>query len=401
MTTWSQYEHALAELQAEAGARARDDIRPASPALPAPDVPEHIVEAALGLAETPALLWDVPGLTAHVDAILDLLAPHDFQASVAVKACPNRDVLAILAADDIGADLASVGELPLAQAAGFGRISATGPSFRAADLAELHRAGASFDVQSPRQLEHHATGTPIGVRLRVPLPDELRAPTSRGLNSRFGLRMTRDTVAALRQRGPVGRIRVHTGECTPQTLEFRARYALLVAGLFPDVTEINLGGGFLGMSRDQDTFAKAMDAVAGCFTEYERRTGRRFRVWIEPGNGLLLDSAYLVTEVMDVARDRNAVTVDASAWNIAPWARSHFFLLGRPPRSYRGLVYGASLYEEDYFLPSYSTGAASSGGDPSPGDRLLGTSFGAYTIANARTFGGLTIPQEHLIDPIL
>jgi diaminopimelate decarboxylase len=396
---WAGYASGLAELRAalcvEDSWDSAGDAFQSSSEPPGP----HILAAARELRDTPAILWDLPRLRAQVDRVRRLVGEYGLGLSAAVKACRTVAILRVLAGAGLSADVASPGELRAAQRAGFRQISATGPGFRAGDTARLAEAGVLFDAQSPTQLDQvlrPGTADRIGVRLRVPMPDALRSTTSRGANSRFGIVLDPALVDRLR-RGParLSRLRVHTGESTARTLEFRTRYALLAAELFGTVDEINLGGGFLRLSRDPAALGKALATVAGAI---ELATGPRPRCWFEPGAALVLDSAFLVTEVLDVHADNHtpAVTVDASAWNIAPWAYPSFYPASGEGDRYAGAVFGPTLYEKDRFHPDASAHGAA-GVRPAAGDRLVGTSFGAYTVANGRCFAGLELPRQYAV----
>ncbi len=350
----------------------------------------RILDAAGRVPRTPAILWDLDALDQRVEEFGRLVGEHDLALSVAVKACRTVAILARLAGAGLGADVASPAELQVARRAGFRRISATGPGFREEHAVGLSKEGVLFDAQSLTQLGHLLRNDlldAVGLRLRVPLPDTLRSATSRGGDSRFGVVVDHNLLETLAAApATVTRIRVHTGESTARTLEFRARFALLAADLFGSVEEVNLGGGFLRLSRDPSGLRSALGTLRTVVRER-----RDLRWWIEPGAALLLDSAYLVTEVLDVHPD--AVTVDASAWNIAPWTFPSFYTARGGSRRYAGTVYGPTLYEKDRFRQD--TGAVAGEPRPAIGDRLVGTSFGAYTVANGRCFAGLALPVQY------
>jgi len=355
--------------------------------------PRPVLDAARRLPRTPAILWDLDSLRERVNGLRGIVREHGLGLSAAVKACRNHRVLSLLAKEGLTADVASLAEWDAARRAGFDTISATGPGFRPQEAARLLHEGVLFDAQSLTQLDQLlALGVRdgFGLRLRVPLPDALRSTTSRGGNSRFGVEVDSGLLERLEAaRVRVGRLRVHTGESTARTLEFRARYAFVVAALLGTVTEVNLGGGFLRLARDPAALRKALGAV----------TGGPDRCWIEPGAALVADSAYLVMEVLDEhpGGEHAGVTVDASAWNIAPWTYPSFYRVGGEPTRYQGNVYGPTLYEKDRFRNESTVDTGGGETRVRVGDRLVGTSFGAYTIVNGRRFAGLALPAQFAI----
>jgi diaminopimelate decarboxylase len=390
-TGWDSYCRGVRALQAQLGQVQR--AAGGSPFAPlAEPPPRHILAAAAELGATPAILWDIAGLRDRVSSLGRLTAEYGLGLNAAIKACRTIGVLAILAESGLGADVASPAEWAVARQAGFRRISATGPGFGKGDITRLLAAGVLFDAQSLTQLAQvlDCGAGAVGLRLRVPLPDALRSSTSRGGDSRFGIPVEHRLIAVAAS-ARVTRLRVHTGEATARILEFRTRYALLAAGLLGDVTEFNLGGGLLRLSRDHAALNEA-------FATARAAAGDK-HCWVEPGAALLLDSGYLVTEVLDVHHDehRPAIVVDASAWNVAPWAYPSFYLARGEPHRYGGTVFGPTLYEKDRFHPDLAARDGQQGPGPAIGDRLIGTSFGAYTISNGRCFAGLALPAQYAV----
>ncbi|MBQ1026079.1 hypothetical protein [Micromonospora sp. C95] len=333
------------------------------------------------------------------------MARHNLGLHVALKACASAPIVTLLRETARAADVATIEEYRLARTLGFDRISATGPAFGPVHIRELLADGVLFDAQSPVQLTqllnqqaHAGAGGAAGwgLRVRVPLPDSLRSSTSRGQESRFGLVLNEELTGRIRSAPQsVQRIRVHTGEVTPDLLAFRARYALLVARLLGTVTQINLGGGLLRLSRRPDVLEAVLQTVAA---ELRAHEGPELNVWMEPGAALTLDHAYLVTEVLDAdcaSVHGQGVVVDASAWNLAPWAYPSFHPVDDPSQVFTGDVFGPSLYEKDHFRRTARTPSATR---LAAGDRLLATSFGAYTLVHARHFGQLPAPDQYLVD---
>lgn len=359
------------------------------------------------------LLYDLDGLRRSVSLLArDVATAPGAELNLALKACHTPRVLSFLAGLGLGADVASVGELELAVSAGFSRITATGPSFTAADLPRLATCGVVLDATSVEQLDEICTARPgraVGLRLRVPLPDAIEdGSTTFGTGSRFGVLVGDPRVQEVLARTGcrLTRLHTHTGQMTPHHLRYKVRYLLTVAEAFSDVEEIDLGGGFFSLYADRDRALQAWDDVAGFLEDFTRRTGRTVRLQAEPGGAVLAPHGYLVTTVRSVERDHahfraDVLTVDCSAWNFAPWHKPQAIPLTqrragevlRPT-----LIAGDTLYENDFFgtdvlgrRPTF----------PLPelnrGDRVVLTAAGAYTMTNSRCFNRLPPPREYVL----
>ena len=138
---------------------------------------------------TPFYAYDLDVVTRQVEALRSIL-PATFDLAYAVKANPNLAVLRQLAGLDLGADVASGGELRHVLRAGFpaDRVVFTGPGKRDEELVAAVEAGVRVvTVESPgelRRLERIAEGfgrrQPILLRAAVTEPaDPGRAGTLR------------------------------------------------------------------------------------------------------------------------------------------------------------------------------------------------------------------------------
>ncbi|MET7869461.1 hypothetical protein [Streptomyces cyaneofuscatus] len=404
--SWQDTELALDRLlkqtNKEAAARARAPKNLFEP--PAEVIDTRLAEVATELP-TPAIIWDVDKLERNVLWIRDLLREYGFGLNVGLKACPNPKILSLLSGWGLHADAMTMGEYRLAKEVGFGLVSATGPSFRPGDMRTLLGDGVLFDAQSYTQLDQLVDlgrVKDLGVRFQVPRPPALRSSASQSERSRFGVSFD-ERAHGWFSGAPdveVSRIRVHTSEGLSSdaglALEFRTRLALLQATAFGTVREINLGGGILRLARNPERFKECLASMATAVEEHANRSpAPQVKLWLEPGAGLLLDSAYLVTEVVDTDSDgAPAVVVDASPWNVAPWACPSFHVLADEPWEFAGAVYGPTLYENDMFRQTREPSADER--VPRIGDRMIVNCFGAYTLSHARRFGRIPLPEEYL-----
>ncbi|MBE3001062.1 hypothetical protein IDM40_20545 [Nocardiopsis sp. HNM0947] len=371
---------------------------------------ERLFALAADLA-TPALIYDLPGIRAGVETMRrDVSLIPDAGLNLALKACHTPAVLREAAALGLGCDVASPGELDLALNAGFAEISATGPVFTTADFDTLAEHGTTLDCDSLDQLDvygRHRPGAEVGLRLRVDLPGALENSATFAGDSRFGILPSDPGLPRVldRHRLRATRLHVHTGQMSPDSLRYKTRYLLTVAEHLPDVATIDLGGGFLHLYQDRASAVAAFTDVAALVTGWRERTGRPISLRFEPGGALLTPYGYLLAGVRSVEEHHpvlgtRVVTLDTSAWNLAPWHnRPQVLALDAERPTGPALLAGCTLYENDYFG---ATPAAARTvlqvPDCRPGDRLVITATGAYTMTNARWFNRIPPPQEHLFD---
>jgi len=100
------------------------------------------------------------------------------------------------------------------------------------------------------------------------------------------------------------RIHTHIGSGSdPAVWQRVALLSLAMVREFPDVTTLNLGGGFkVGrMSYEQSTnFAEIGQPIREAFEELARETGRQLHLEIEPGTYLAANSCSLLSTVQDI-----------------------------------------------------------------------------------------------------
>jgi diaminopimelate decarboxylase len=400
---WASYERRVQDLVATAAESDEPAIEGEMGWLPLQQpLARRIEEAAERIPSTPVILWDLDILVRRTRELAAVFGKFGITLNFAMKACSTTGVLSRLADLGVGCDVASMFEFEIARQLAFREITACGPMFQPKHNVELNSVGALVDTSSIHQTRVFLaapTTQKLGLRLRVPMPSALLSPTTRGADSRFGVPLSAQFVSELRaSRVPIRRLRVHTGESTSRTLLFRAIFALTTATLFDTVQTVNLGGGFLRLARRPEALEKALQQLSAVLED--SALDRRYRLTAEPGGALVLDHAYLVTEVLEVDEHPihgRVVTVDASAWNCAPWAKTSFHTLASNPVT-STMIVGPSLYEQDAF--SHLSGVARHRfplGPCRPGDRLIATSVGAYAMTNGRSFNCLPLPAEYCL----
>ena len=313
----------------------------------------------------------------------------------AVKANRNPALLRHLAANDVGADVASAAEMTAAEDAGMRPVSLTTPALGETLMLRATNSGCEVDLDSLSQVERWGRSRlprEIGLRLRVPIDPANRGDAPGARWSRFGVDPADRRLHEALQRHDlrVVRLHIHPGEYRDEN---RARnLAVLVASvleLFPAVATVNLGGGLTYLYADRARARAAFAAMAEAFD----RSGHTPAWVFEPGMLLSALAGYLMVRVVDAGEHPDGhrlASLDASAWNLATWARPRIAAAfpareGDPEPHW---LAGCTCYEQDYFSREVTSPALQEG------DRLLLTGFGAYAASMARSGHGYSVPTE-------
>jgi diaminopimelate decarboxylase len=212
--------------------------------------------------DTPLFIYDSALLSARV-AQFRVAMPQGLLLHYAVKANPFAPLLTHMAGLVDGFDVASAGELALAQSAGMApaRISFAGPGKRDRELEAAIAAGATLNIESAGELDRAGAiaarlARPARVALRVNPPFALRGSGMKmgGLASPFGVDaadapplIARMQAAPFEFRG----LHLFAGSqnlSAAALLDSQARTVALAAELLADAGAtaplVNLGGGF-------------------------------------------------------------------------------------------------------------------------------------------------------------
>eukprot|EP00179_Madagascaria_erythrocladioides_P007603 CAMPEP_0198322142 /NCGR_PEP_ID=MMETSP1450-20131203/10688_1 /TAXON_ID=753684 ORGANISM="Madagascaria erythrocladiodes, Strain CCMP3234" /NCGR_SAMPLE_ID=MMETSP1450 /ASSEMBLY_ACC=CAM_ASM_001115 /LENGTH=468 /DNA_ID=CAMNT_0044025743 /DNA_START=118 /DNA_END=1520 /DNA_ORIENTATION=- len=263
----------------------------------------------------------------------------------AVKACPTRAVLLSLADVGMDFDAGSVFEARRVIAAGVAahRVQVTAQQLHEDDghggVRDLLRRGCTLTACSVRQLEQlaaaaaaAAAGDDVAPRIGVRInPGEGSGHNKRtavaGPNASFGVwhEQLPAFVARAAQLGvklTYAHHHVGSGGAPEKWLSMAEHLLSLVDKWLPDVTTVNLGGGFPVARVRGDSAGDVRAAASGArrlLAEFEQRTGRRLRLEVEPGSFIVANAGVLVATVEDVVTTSAAtpfVKIDAGMSHI-------------------------------------------------------------------------------------
>jgi diaminopimelate decarboxylase len=334
------------------------------------------------------------------------------------KAFPNVAVLRILREEGIGADVAAAGELAYAKAAGLtgDELVVHGNNKDAAFLAEAGREGAPVVLDAPDEAELAAGAGVERVLVRVTLgvdADTHEAIRTGHHGSKFGL--PPDQASALVSDAlacglDVLGVHVHVGsqlEDFDAQAETIARLASFAADCQAELGWVarvaDLGGGF-GIRHHPDddlpdaaTLATA--AVATARTAFAQAGLPEPEVWLEPGRCLVGRAGVTLYRVGSVKRlpGRTWAAVDGGmSDNPRPQlydARYTALSATRADEQTDEVVSVAGMHCEsgDVLIDDVALPA------PRRGDLLAVPATGAYTLAMASNYNGVTRPAAVLV----
>ena len=375
--------------------------------------------AAPALAEahgTPLLVLCEDTLRARARALR--VAVGDGRVFFGTKAFPNVAVLRLLREEGIGADVAAAGELAFARAAGLSgdELVVHGNNKDAAFLSQAARDGAPVVLDAPDEAELAAAGGVERVLVRVTLgvdADTHEAIRTGHHGSKFGLPpdLARALVADALDRGlEVLGVHVHVGsqladfDAQAETIVRLAAFAASCRDELGWVARVaDLGGGFgIRHHPDEDVpdAAKLAATAAGTARTAFLEAGLpQPEIWLEPGRSLVGRAGVTLYRVGSVKRlpGRTWVAVDGGmSDNPRPQlydARYTALSATRLSEPADELVSIAGMHCEsgdvlidDVSLPS-----------PRRGDLLAVPATGAYTLAMASNYNGVTRPAAVIV----
>ncbi|MFP4156881.1 MAG: diaminopimelate decarboxylase [Opitutales bacterium] len=260
---------------------------------------------------TPVFVYDRATLEANAKRALDF--PHAYGLTVryAMKAAPNAAILALFKRLGLWIDASSGYEVRRALAAGIEahQISLSSQELPG-DFAELYELGIEINACSLNQLERFAAAFPgreIGLRFN---PGAGSGGNNRtnvgGPGSSFGIwHEWIDQVQAIVEKARLKAVRVHThigSGSDPAVWQKVSNMTLELVRRFPEVTHMNLGGGYkvARMPDEVGTDLQACGApVAAKLRQFAEETGRQIHLEIEPGTYLVANACAVLSKVQD------------------------------------------------------------------------------------------------------
>jgi diaminopimelate decarboxylase len=261
---------------------------------------------------TPCYVYDHATLEAAARRALAFPAPYGFTLRYAMKANPSRGILEIFRNLSLHIDASSDHEVERALRAGFPskciQLTSQMPSRR---LADHVKRGVLFNACSLHQLElfgQTAPGGEVSVRMNPGLGSgSTKRTNTGGPASSFGIwHSYLSDVKAIAKRYNVRITRLHThigSGSDPEVWKRVTRMSLDIAHELPDVTVVNLGGGFKVGRMPDEVSTDLQDVgmhVRRELEDFRERDGRALHLEVEPGTYLVANAGAIVTTCIDV-----------------------------------------------------------------------------------------------------
>lgn len=369
-------------------------------------------------AGTPSFVYSAAAIRANVSALRQALAPlEDPLIAYAVKANPNRAVIATVTADGLGADVVSGGEYQRARAAGVapGKIVFSGVGKTAEEMAVALDGGLlQFNLESVEEAEmlsqvaaSRGMTAPAALRINPDIDAGSHKKISTGsAQNKFGIPLGQ-ALATFRRLVDlpglaVKGVAVHIGSQLTDLSPLEAAFIKLgelirdLRGAGHRLATADLGGG-LGIAYDKAAPPPPLVADYGrLVTEMTRDWG--LRLIFEPGRLLVGNAGVLLTRVIRVkpGPSHPFVIVDAAMNDLL-----------RPSLydAWHGLEAVEPCGESmtaDVVGPICETGDSFAQGRQldrvQPGDLMILRTAGAYAAAMGSTYNSRPLAAEVLVD---
>lgn len=260
---------------------------------------------------TPVFVYDQRTLEHQARLVLGFPNAFGLTARYAMKACSTSAVLKVLTDAGLHIDASSGYEVERALCAGVSpeRIQLTaqqvpdnlrepvkqGVLFNACSIAQIHAFGALFP------------GRHLSIRVNPGLGSGHNNRTNvGGPSASFGIwhEHLAEALAAGRRYGlKFTRLHTHIGSGSdPKVWQRVALMSLDTCSRLPDVTVLNLGGGYkVGRVQGEETtdLQKIGLPIVEAFRSFETKHGRKLHLEVEPGTYLVANSCALIATVID------------------------------------------------------------------------------------------------------
>ncbi len=361
---------------------------------------------------TPLYVYHAEKIKEQYERLLKAFKGSGARFFYAGKALTNINVLKYIREIGCQVDCSSINEVLLALRAGFtpDQILYTSSNIAFAEIEAAQGYGVSINIDSISNLEKFGKkfghSYPVGIRLRPNIMAGGNLKISTGhQDSKFGIPLEQiDQVVRVMKdtRVCVNALHIHTGSEIKDVEVFAKGIEVLfdIAGNFPDLEIIDLGGGFKVAYREGEAVTdieRLGQKVAEEFDMFEKKTGKRLKVWFEPGKFLVSEAGYFITRVNVLKESATAVFagVDSGLNHfIRPMFYGAYHIIENlsnphgPLRTYNvvGNICETDTFAENRPLPQINEG-----------DLLMFRNAGAYGFEMSSNYNARFKPAEVLV----
>lgn len=261
---------------------------------------------------TPIYVYDEATLREHATKSLAFPNAYGLTVRYAMKANPTRAILRIFREMGLNIDASSGYEVQRAIAAGFKphqiSLSSQEMAENVDDLIDLGVRVFATSLEQLKRIGESRPGATVGIRFNPGLGSGGTSRTNvGGPGSAFGLwHEQADDAHAILQAHQLtcNAIHTHIGSGSdPEVWQRVAHMSLDLVRKFPDVTTLDLGGGYkVGRMADEvSTDLQEIGApVKEAFESFAAETGRQLHLEIEPGTFLVANAGAILSTIQDI-----------------------------------------------------------------------------------------------------
>jgi len=263
--------------------------------------------------QTPRYEYSRSKITERINYLRNLTSPNGLIVRYAIKANPHPEIIKMMHSGGIHFDASSSYEAEELLELGIpGQNISLSSQQSPHNLETLLAAGVTFIAASEKQLgmflntpNHPGT---VGIRINPDMGHGHNNRTSTGgTSASFGIwhEYIPKVLKQAKEKGvTVDKLHLHIGSgADPKVWGDVMDRALEITSLFPDVTCLNIGGGYkihrFGSEEETD-----MEKVMGVFNEkleaFAKTTTRNLKLEIEPGTYMIAHAGTLVAKIDDI-----------------------------------------------------------------------------------------------------
>lgn len=282
-------------------------------------------ETLLAIAKeygTPVYVYNADKIKTQYLSLVNAFSGFDNRIFYASKALTNIHILRYISSLGASIDCSSINELKLAKYAGISseKILYTSNSIHFSEIEEAQREGASINIDSLSNLEKFGKkfghSVAVGIRLRpnVMAGGNLKISTGHD-KSKFGIpvdQLEKILEIVRRYDMHITVLHIHTGSEISDVDVFMKAVNVLtgITEHFPELKGLDLGGGFKVPYKKDDAETDIhllASEIKDTLDNLEKKQGRRFQIWFEPGKYLVSEAGYLLASV-NVFKETPAAT---------------------------------------------------------------------------------------------
>jgi diaminopimelate decarboxylase len=368
------------------------------------------------LADTygsPLYVYNTEKIKSQYQRLKNAFAGFDANIFYACKALTNLSVLRYIREIGCNIDCSSSNEVKLAIHAGFTpeRILYTSNNISFSELEEVASYKVNINIDSISNLrkfgKKFGSSYPVGVRLRPNIMAGGNLKISTGHDaSKFGIpiEQLQEVKAVMEETGVVIRgLHIHTGSDIKDIDVFVKGVQLLfnLSEEFEGLEFLDLGGGFKVAYRpeDHETDIDLLGKkLAEAVSAFEKSSGRKLKLWFEPGKFIVSEAGYFVATV-NVVKETPSITFAGLNTGLNHLIRPMFYdawhtivNISNPDGQVKKYNITGNICETDTFATNRDVN------EIREGDYLVFKNAGAYCFEMSSNYNSRYKPAEVLVE---